>query len=94
MILVEYGENKELFMTDTLCVPDAIKELYQYVKGGVDEDLFCMAIDGLRTEPAGNLVRFYNALACERPIHQIFTDAERYWSDDNDSCKDENEENF
>ena len=85
MILIEYGENKELFMTDTWCVPEAIKELYQYVQGGIDEDLFCMAIDGLKKEPVKNMVRFYNVLACERPIHQIFTGAERYWSDDNDS---------
>lgn len=26
MILIEYGEHKELFMTDTWCVPEAAPE--------------------------------------------------------------------
>lgn len=44
MILIGYGEHKELFETDAWNVPDAIKALYAYGKGGIDEDLFDVAI--------------------------------------------------
>ena len=83
MILIEYGKNKEMFIIDAWNVPEAIKELYRYVKGGIDEDLFCAAIDGLtKISTTDEIVRLYNALACEKPIHQIFTGANQYWRAD------------
>ena len=86
MILIEYGEHKELFITDAWEVPDAIKELYRYVKGRIDEDLFCLSIEGLRTAASTfDMVRLYNSVACETPIHQIFTGANQYWRADDDS---------
>ena len=86
MILIEYGENKELFITDARDVPEAIKELYRYVGGAIDEDLFCAAIEGLtKIAITEKLVRLYNAIAFEKPIHQIFTGANQYWRADDDS---------
>lgn len=83
MILIVYGEHKELFEADAWNVPDAIKELYAYVGGSIGENLFGKAIEGMvKTATIGDMVRFYNALALEKPIHKIFTDATTYWSGD------------
>ncbi len=80
MILILYGEQKELFETAAWSVPDAIKELYKYGKGGIDEDLFDTAIEGMvRSGTVDDMVRLYNALAIEKPIHKIFTEAMQYW---------------
>lgn len=83
MILIVYGKEKELFTSKQYAVPDAIVELYQYVKGGLDDDLFSKAIDGMvKTAGVPDMVRFFNALACEKPIHTIYTQAQEYWRAD------------
>lgn len=83
MILIVYGKEKEIFTSKQYNVPDAIVELYQYVKGGLDDDLFSMAMDGMRqTASIPDTVRFFNVLACEKPIHTIYTQAQEYWRSD------------
>lgn len=83
MILIVYGEEKKIFASKYYNVPDAIYELYQFVKGGLDDDLFSKAIDGMvKTAGVPDMVRFFNALACEKPIHTIYTQAQEYWRDD------------
>lgn len=80
MILIVYGKEKEIFASTQCNAPDAIVELYQYVKGGLDDDLFSMAIDGMvRTANVSDMVRMFNVLACEKPIHTIYTQAQEYW---------------
>lgn len=80
MILIIYGKEKEIFTSKQYGVPDAIVELYQYVKGGLDDDLFSMAIDGMvKTAGIPDMVRFFNVLAYEKPIHTIYTQAQAYW---------------
>ena len=80
MILIVYGKEKEIFTSSQYAVPDAIVELYQYVQGGLDDDLFSMAIDGMvKTANISDMVRFFNVLACEKPIHTIYTQAQEYW---------------
>ena len=84
MILIVYGKEKEIFTSSQYNVPDAIVELYQYVQGGLDDDLFSMAIDGMvRTANISDMVRMFNVLACEKPIHTIYTQAQEYWRADN-----------
>lgn len=84
MILIVYGEHKELFVTEAWSVPDAIKELYQYEKGDIDEELFDAVIEGLiKSASVDKMVGLYNALAIEKPIHKIFTEAMQYWRADN-----------
>lgn len=82
MILIVYGEKNELFKSNSYNVPDAIIELYKYGKGGIDDDLFEAAISGMIREASiSDMVRMYNALACEKPIRTIFTGAEEYWKE-------------
>lgn len=82
MILIIYGKENEIFTSKQYNVPDAIVELYKYVKGGLDDDLFSMAIDGMvKTAGIQDMVRFFNVLACEKPIHTIYTQAQEYWRD-------------
>ena len=83
MILIIYGKEKEIFTSKQYNVPDAIVELYRYVNGGLDDDLFSMAIDGMvKTANISDMVRFFNVLACEKPIHTIYTQAQEYWRAD------------
>ena len=86
MILIVYGKDKELFTSKQYAVPDAIVELYRYVKGVLDDDLFALAIDGMvKTANISDMVRFSNVLSCEKPIHTIYTQAQEYWrADDGD----------
>ena len=86
MILIVYGKDKELFTSNQYAVPNAIVELYRYVKGGLDDDLFALAIDGMvKTANISDMVRFFNVLSCEKPIHTIYTQAQEYWrADDGD----------
>jgi hypothetical protein len=80
MILIVYGKEKEIFTSSQYAVSDAIVELYQYVQGSLDDDLFSMAIDGMvRTANISDMVRMFNAMACEKPIHTIYTQAQEYW---------------
>lgn len=80
MILIVYGEKEELFKSNSYNVPDAIIDLYKYGKGGIDDDLFEAAISGMiREASTDDMVRLYNALACEKPIKVIYTGAEEYW---------------
>ncbi len=86
MILIVFGKEKELFATNRYNAPDAIVDLYGYVKGGLDDDLFSMAIDGMvKTANISDMVRFFNALACEKPIHAIYTQAQEYWRAEDDN---------
>lgn len=84
MILIVYGEHKELFESDAWNVPDAIKELYAYGQGSIAEDLFDAAIEGMvKTASVDDMIRLYNALAIEKPIHKILTAAMQFWRADN-----------
>lgn len=83
MILLIYGKEKEIFTSKQYNIPDAIVELYQHVKGDLDDELFSIAIDGMvQTAGIPDMVRFFNALACEKPIHVIYTQAQEYWRTD------------
>ena len=85
MILIVYGKEKEIFTSTKYSVPDAIVELYLHVKGCMDDDLFSIAIDGMvNTAGIPNMVRFFNVLACEKPIHAIYAQAQEYWRADDD----------
>lgn len=85
MILIVYGKEKEMFASKQYSVPEAIVELYHCVKGGLDDDLFSKAIDGMvKTAGIPDMVRFFNALACEAPIHAIYTQAQECWRADDE----------
>ena len=85
MILIVYGEEKKIFASKYNAVPETIVELYQYVKGDLDDDLFSKAIDGMvKTAGIPDMVRFFNALACEAPIYTIYTQAQECWRADDD----------
>lgn len=85
MILIVYGKDNDIFTSKQYAVPDAIVELYRYVKGGLDDELFSMAIDGMvRTANISDMVRLFNAMACEKPIHTIYTQAQEYWRADDE----------
>lgn len=80
MTLIVYGKEREIFTSDSYSVPDAIVELYKYVGGGIDEDLFNLAIDGMvKTAGIQDMVRLFNVLALETPIQEIYTGANKYW---------------
>lgn len=80
MILIVYGKDKELFSSDEHSVPAAIIELYEYTKGGLDVDLFDKAIDGMvQTASIDDMVRMFDALATDKPIHTIYTGVQEYW---------------
>lgn len=81
MILIVYGEEKKIFASKCYDVQDAINELYQFVKGGLDDDIFSKAITGMaKTVVVADMVQFFNELAYETPIHTIYTQAKEYWS--------------
>lgn len=83
MILIVYGKSKELFLVDARNVPDAIIELYEYTKGGLDEDLFTKAISGMVSGASiGDMVRLFNATATDAPIYTIYTNVNEYWRAD------------
>ena len=80
MILIIYGKDKELFFSDENSVPDAIIGLYEYTKGGLDVDLFVKAIDGMvKTASIGDMVRMFDTLATDKPIHEVYTGVTKYW---------------
>lgn len=80
MILIIYGKDKELFFSDENSVPDAIIGLYEYTKGGLDEDLFVKAIDGMvKTASIDDMVRMFDTLATDKPIHAVYTGVTKYW---------------
>lgn len=83
MTLIVYGKTEEMFVTEIQSVPDAIIELYEYTKGGLDEDLFSKAIYGMQsTASVGDMVRLFNATALDAPIGIIYTNAKEYWRAD------------
>lgn len=84
MILIVFGAEREMFAANRYSVPDAIVELYEYVKGVLDDGLFSMAINGMvKTANTSDMVQLFNALACKKPIHTIYTQAQEYWRADN-----------
>lgn len=85
MILIVYGEEKKIFTSEEYAVPKAIDELYQLVKGDLDDDIFSKAIVGMvNTADIPDMVRFFNALACEAPIYTIYTQAQECWRADDE----------
>lgn len=82
MTLIVYDKNKELFVSHEDSVPDAIVQLYAYTKGGLDEDLFSKAINGMvMTASIGDMVRLFNATSLNAPIHAIYTAGSCYWEE-------------
>lgn len=81
MTVIIHGDKNEAFETDTITIPHAIVELYDYCGGSMKRELFSNIIEGLiQTGTISDMVDVFNHLSLEDKITKIYAFADVYFT--------------
>lgn len=81
MTVIIHGDKNEVFETDTISIPHAIVELYDYCGGSMKRELFSNIIEGLiQTGTISDIVDVFNHLSLEGKITKIYAFADVYFT--------------